>query len=178
MCSRSTGQFRAWCRSLLSSLLILAVSTTGMPRLAPGVAVAAGAGGKRLDGVVNLNTAPAELLGLLPGIGPSKARGILAYRQRRPFRTVDELVRVAGIGRRMVRDLRPHLAVAGPSTAHAIAGSATPPPAPPAPPPRPPASPPACRPTPLPSRLVTSRPRPERDARLLYAPANHCPPPA
>jgi competence protein ComEA len=73
--------------------------------------------GKGVDGVVNLNTAPAELLSLLPGVGPAKAGAIVSYRTRRPFRTVDELVRIKGIGRKMVRRLRPHLAVAGPTTA-------------------------------------------------------------
>lgn len=72
---------------------------------------------KGVDGVVNLNTASAEALSLLPGVGPSKAAAIVTYRRRRPFRTVDELVRIKGIGRKMVRRLRPHLAVAGPTTA-------------------------------------------------------------
>jgi competence protein ComEA len=73
--------------------------------------------GKGVDGVVNLNTAPADLLSVLPGVGPAKANAIVTYRTRRPFRTVDELVRIKGIGRKMVRRLRSHLAVAGPSTA-------------------------------------------------------------
>ena len=76
--------------------------------LALGSAVPARAG-KAVDGVVNLNTAPPEVLGLLPGIGPAKAAEIATYRKRRPFRTVDELVRIKGIGRKMVRRLRPHL---------------------------------------------------------------------
>lgn len=76
-------------------------------------------GAKAVEGVVNLNTAPPEVLALLPGIGPAKAVAILAYRRRRPFRTVDELVRIKGLGRKMVRRLRPHLAVAGPTTAAA-----------------------------------------------------------
>lgn len=91
--------------------------------------------GKGVDGVVNLNTAPPEILGLLPGIGPAKAAQILAYRKRRPFRTVDELVRIKGIGRKMVRGMRAHLAIAGPTTAHGVmtgvaAVSQPPPPAP------------------------------------------------
>jgi competence protein ComEA len=77
--------------------------------------------GKAVDGVINLNTAPAEVLSLLPGVGPSKADAIVTYRRRRPFRTVDELVRIKGIGRKMVRGLRLHLAVAGPTTATATA---------------------------------------------------------
>lgn len=75
--------------------------------------------GKLLDGVVNLNTATPAVLLMLPGVGPGRVRGILDYRARRPFRTVDELVRIKGIGRRMVREIRPHLAVTGPSTARA-----------------------------------------------------------
>ncbi len=76
--------------------------------------------GKAVAGAVNLNTAPVEVLALLPGIGPSKAQSILAYRKRHPFRTVDELVRIKGIGRKMVRRLRANLAVGGPTTATAV----------------------------------------------------------
>jgi competence ComEA-like helix-hairpin-helix protein len=100
-------------RSALSAVLawaVMAMALVCAPRLAS-------AASKRLEGVVNLNTATADLLMLLPGLGPAKVETILLYRQRHPFRTVDELGRVKGIGRRMVKDLRPHLAVVGPSTA-------------------------------------------------------------
>jgi competence protein ComEA len=93
--------------------------------------------GKSVDGVVNINTAEVGVLGLLPGVGPAKAAEIVVYRKRHPFRTVDELVRIKGIGRKMVRRLRAHLAVAGPTTATGVvlpAGVAPPPPPPPAPP--------------------------------------------
>jgi competence ComEA-like helix-hairpin-helix protein len=93
--------------------------------------------GKAVDGVVNLNTAPADVLALLPGIGPAKATAILAYRKRHPFRTVDELVRIKGVGRKMVRRLRVHLAAAGPTTATAARPGA--PAIAPAPKPAPPA---------------------------------------
>lgn len=113
---------------------------------------------KGVDGVVNLNTADANVLGLLPGVGPAKAAQIVAYRKRHPFRTVDELVRIRGIGRKMVRRLRVHLAIAGPTTATGVVIPATVAP-PPAPPPRPPPPPP---------RLVCARPAPpvpKRQAR-------------
>jgi competence protein ComEA len=117
--------------------------------------------GKAIDGVVNLNTAPPEVLGLIPGIGPSKAAEIVRYRSKRPFRTVDELVRIKGIGRKMVRGIRVHLAVAGPTTATAASGRSQAPPPPPPPPP-----PPAikkglvCRPPLLAGRLaVRMKPR-------------------
>jgi len=103
---------------------------------------------KAVDGVVNLNTAEVGVLGLLPGIGPAKAAQIVVYRRRHPFRTVDELVRIRGIGRKMVRRLRAHLAVSGPTTATgAVAPPAAVVPPPPVPPPRPP-----------PPALVAARP--------------------
>jgi competence ComEA-like helix-hairpin-helix protein len=122
---------------------------------------------KGIDGVVNLNTAPPEVLSLLPGVGPAKAAAILTYRRRRPFRTVDELVRIKGIGRKMVRRLRPHLAVAGPTTATASAvkppAAAPVPMAKPAPPPARPARLPAC----LPPRTVARPGRaPSREHRV------------
>jgi competence protein ComEA len=79
-------------------------------------------GGKEVEGVVNLNTASAEELQLLPGVGPAKVRSIVAYRSLHPFRTVDELVRIKGIGRKMLRRIRAHLTVTGPTTAKAGAG--------------------------------------------------------
>lgn len=115
-------------------LFILALVLAGVGVRGPR---GARAEGKDLDGVVNLNTAPPEMLELLPGIGPAKVRSILIYRQRRPFRTVDELVRIKGIGRKMVRHLRVHLAISGPTTARAvrrpISFDLPPPPPPPVP---------------------------------------------
>jgi competence protein ComEA len=129
------------------------------------------AAGKAVEGAVNLNTAPPEVLALLPGIGPSKAQSILAYRKRHPFRTVDELVRIKGIGRKMVRHLRPHLAVGGPTTATASTAPTATPPTPP-PPPTPPKRPSIALVCPhLPARPI--RP-PLRQARPTHG---SCPPP-
>ncbi|MBI4199980.1 MAG: ComEA family DNA-binding protein [Chloroflexi bacterium] len=59
---------------------------------------------------VNINTASAEELDLLlPGIGPVKAQAIVEYREKNgPFRRIDELMNVNGIGPKTyeaVRDL-------------------------------------------------------------------------
>lgn len=74
----------------------------------------------QLEGVVNINTASPDELSLIPGVGPARVRNILAYRRAHPFRTVDELARIKGIGRKTVRHWRMHLAVGGPSTAQKV----------------------------------------------------------
>lgn len=65
----------------------------------PASALAAGYGQPTEDGRINVNTADAELLDTLPGIGPVKAAAIIAYREEHgPFRYPEELIRVKGIG--------------------------------------------------------------------------------
>jgi competence protein ComEA len=48
---------------------------------------------------ININTADAWLLGALPGIGDTYAKNIVAYREQNgPFRTVNDLLKIKGIG--------------------------------------------------------------------------------
>ncbi|HKU44905.1 MAG TPA: ComEA family DNA-binding protein [Polyangiales bacterium] len=69
------------------------------------------------QGVVNLNSASAEELERLPGVGPSRARAILELRQRLAgFKRIEDLLRVKGIGRATFRKLRPLLTLDGPTT--------------------------------------------------------------
>lgn len=52
-----------------------------------------------LPGRLNINTATASELELLPGIGPALAEAILAYRETEgPFTSTEQLVNVRGIG--------------------------------------------------------------------------------
>ena len=56
---------------------------------------------------IDINTAPAEALEALPGIGSVLADEIVAYRtEHGPFASVDELARVPGISARMVDEMR------------------------------------------------------------------------
>jgi len=74
--------------------------------------------GSPSGGVVNLNTATEVELTRLPGIGPSRAKAILALRARLGgrFRRIEELIRVRGIGRKTFRKLAPMLSLQGPTT--------------------------------------------------------------
>lgn len=63
-------------------------------------------------GKININTATAEQLESLPGIGPVTARAIIEYRkQNGGFRSVEELLEVRGIGEKRLEQIRPFVVV-------------------------------------------------------------------
>jgi competence protein ComEA len=62
--------------------------------------------------VVHINSATAEQLETLPGIGPVLAHRIIEYRTRHgAIRRLDDLLRIEGIGPRAVERLRPLVVV-------------------------------------------------------------------
>ncbi len=84
-------------------LLLVGLAATGV--------AAAQTGGK-----VNLNTATAEQLQALPGIGPKTAERIVEFREQNgPFRRVEDLMNVRGIGEKKFLQLKDLLTV-GPAS--------------------------------------------------------------
>lgn len=65
---------------------------------------------------ININTASSDQLTALHGIGEVKAAAIVAHRTAHgPFRSVDDLVEVKGIGPKLVEKNRNAVTVAGKS---------------------------------------------------------------
>lgn len=70
------------------------------------------AGTQALSTPINPNTATSTELQRLPGIGPALAERVIAYREAHgPFRRVQDLTRVRGIGTKTLARLKPYLVV-------------------------------------------------------------------
>ena|SRR3989338_1407694 len=100
---------------MLKKLVVLAVLVA-----VSATASAASKSAKQLTGVVNINTAVAADLMLLPGIGKSKADAIIAYRQTSPFKSAQDLTKVKGIGEKMLVKIQQHVVLEGPTTAKVV----------------------------------------------------------
>jgi competence protein ComEA len=110
-------------RAVAWAALLLALSgwLAWLPALAPqsparpsGECVQAcdGAVGLLFGEPLDLNLASAESLDVLPGIGPTRAAAITAERARQPFRRVEDLRAVHGIGPRTIAGLEGWVTVA------------------------------------------------------------------
>ena len=101
-------------RLLMSALIPLVLS--GAPLLAQRAAKPATtprAAAAASTEIVNLNTATVAQLGSLPGIGPKTADLIVQYRQKNgPFKKVEEIMNVRGVGEKSFLKLKSRLTVA------------------------------------------------------------------
>jgi competence protein ComEA len=95
---------------ILTFALLLAMSTVAMADAEPGGSAAAA-------GVVNINTASASELALLPRVGEKGAQRIIDYRQEHgPFKKPADLMQVKGVGAKTFELMQPYLAVSGATT--------------------------------------------------------------
>jgi competence protein ComEA len=103
---------------LLGAGMVFAQGTPGTSAM-PGKAGTAAEQGKAAMGavpgkaaLVNINTADEAQLTSLKGVGPTKAKAITQYRQDHgPFKTVDDLKKVSGIGDKTLAALKPFITV-------------------------------------------------------------------
>jgi competence protein ComEA len=81
------------------------------------LSASAGSTAPTAKGVVNINTATAEQLQLLPRIGPATAKRIIEFREANgPFKKAEELVAVRGIGEKSLANLLPYVVTEGKTT--------------------------------------------------------------
>ena len=105
---------------------VLAIAALLMLAGVAGPAVGAGSAGAP-SGVVNINTASADELQLLPGVGKVRANAIVVMRKERGgFKSVDDLKDVKGIGDSMLDHIRPHVTLTGRTTARSTRGAKRP----------------------------------------------------
>jgi len=96
--------------------LTLIIPPQEAPAEAPAQAAAPGSSPAQtqIEGLIDLNTAPANLLDTLPGIGPALAQAIVDYRENvRPFQSIAEVQEVSKIGPVTYENIRNLVTVSG-----------------------------------------------------------------
>jgi len=108
---RTGGRMRRVHAMLVSLVLGLAVPSDAWAEPTPAPAECPPPHTGEVDattGPVDLNSADEQALLGLPGIGPARAQAILAYRAAHGgFRSVSQLLQIRGIGRALLKQLRP-----------------------------------------------------------------------
>ena len=65
---------------------------------------------KAATGKININTASAKELALIPGVGPVTAKSIISYRKKNgKFKSTKDLLNVKGIGEKTMKKMKPQL---------------------------------------------------------------------
>lgn len=98
-------------KSYLSMMVLLVV--VALAGLSPAPVLAAESpAANQVTETIHLNKASAEQLQVLPGVGPALSERIVLYRtEHGPFRSVDQLTEVRGVGKATLAKFRNQLTV-------------------------------------------------------------------
>jgi competence protein ComEA len=92
------------------ALLVLLMLVAAAPAVGAAAAADARSGGSPTP--VDLNSAPVDVLTGIPGIGEVMAQRIVDWREEHgPFRRVEDLMKVKGVGEKTFDKLRPYVKV-------------------------------------------------------------------
>lgn len=109
------AKMKAMVRKAGRTGMLYAVVVGAVLALAVGSALAAGA-------LIDINTADQKILESLPGVGPSTAQQIV---KGRPYKSVDDLANVKGIGKAKLEKIKPLVTVGGMPAASSAATKAS-----------------------------------------------------
>ena len=106
--------------ALTTSLSTIAAAVPGA--VAPGRPGSQSGAKPAVVGTININTASAADLQRLPGIGAKTAGRVIEYRQKNgPFKKVEELMNVRGVGEKNFLKLKSQISVGTPKPEHGAA---------------------------------------------------------
>lgn len=109
-------------RTLLSIVAVtgLLASLPSAAGAAQGKSAARSAAKPPVTSIININTASATELEALPGIGAKTAARIVEHRQKNgPFKKIEELMNVRGVGEKNFLKLKPQISVGAVKSDHA-----------------------------------------------------------
>lgn len=103
-------QASTWVKAAcLTAVVLVAAGSLMAERGAAAPQAAAASAAKQID----INQANEQELAEIPGIGSAMAKRIADFRQENgPFRRVEDLLKVKGIGEKSLEKLRPHVKIA------------------------------------------------------------------
>jgi comEA protein len=97
---RAKGMYRVWAWIICLGLALAPVAVQAHQAKAP------------VADKVNINTATAEQLQALPGIGPALAKTIIEHRTKNgKFNKIEEILNVRGVGEKMFQKMKDRLVV-------------------------------------------------------------------